>query len=62
MLAEAIAYLVKVTRRTPEEALADLLKLSGQTRVITPVEVAAEVVRLASPQAAGETGQAITIL
>ncbi|HEY3310312.1 MAG TPA: SDR family NAD(P)-dependent oxidoreductase [Anaerolineales bacterium] len=62
MLAEAIDYLVKVTRRTPEEALADLLKLSGQTRVVTPTEVAAEVVRLANLETPGETGQAITIL
>ncbi len=62
MLDEAIASLVKATGRSVEEARADLLKMSGQARPITPQEVAAEVLRLAGLEDAATTGQAITLL
>jgi NAD(P)-dependent dehydrogenase (short-subunit alcohol dehydrogenase family) len=61
MLEEAIGNLVKVTGRTAEQARADLLKLSGQTQAVTPEEVAAEALRLASPEQE-TTGQAVTLL
>lgn len=62
MLDETISNIVKRTGRTPQEARADILKLSGQARVITPEEVAAEALRLASLEDANFTGQAITML
>jgi len=62
MLEEAIANIVKMTGRTPEEARADLLKLSGQARAVKPEEVADEVLRLATADDAGMTGQAIPVL
>ncbi len=62
MLEESIANLVKITGRTAEEARADLLKLGGQTRAVTPQEVANEVLRLAGLEDVKTTGQAITLL
>ena len=62
MLEQAISNISKTTGRTPEEARADLLKLSGQSRVITPEEVAGEVLRLAMMDDASLTGQALTLL
>ena len=62
MLEESIANIVKTTGRTAEEARADLLKLGGQTRAVTPQEVANEALRLASLEDAKTTGQAITLL
>lgn len=62
MLEEALANIVKTTGRSADEARADLLKLSGQTRAVKPKEVAVEVLRLASLEDAKVTGQAITLL
>ena len=62
MLEDAIINIVKTTRRTPEEARADLLRLSGQTRSVKPEEVATEALRLASLEDANITGQAIPLL
>ena len=62
MFEESIANIVKTTGRTAEEARADLLKLGGQTRAVTPEEVANEALRLASLEDAKTTGQAITLL
>ena len=62
MLEDSIANIVRITGRTAEEARADLLKLGGQARAVTPQEVAAEALRLASLEDVKTTGQAITLL
>ena len=62
MLEESIANIVKTTGRTADEARAELLKLGGQTRAVTPEEVANEVLRLVRLDDAKTTGQAITLL
>jgi len=45
----------------PEEALAAILRTVGQSRLVTPAEVAAEVVRLCRPEAGNVTGEAIVL-
>lgn len=62
MFAETISNVVARTGRAPEQARADILKLSGQARAITPEEVAAEVLRLACLEDVKFTGQAVTML
>jgi NAD(P)-dependent dehydrogenase (short-subunit alcohol dehydrogenase family) len=62
MFDDIVATLVKTTGRTSEQARAELLKISGQARPVTPQEVAAEVLRLAVQEDAALTGQAIPIL
>ncbi|MGQ9926114.1 MAG: SDR family NAD(P)-dependent oxidoreductase [Chloroflexaceae bacterium] len=56
MLEEAVANLMAKTGRTADEARAALLAAGNQARPVTPEEVAAVVLRLASPdsQANGE--------
>lgn len=56
-----IANIAAKTRRTPEQAKADLLKSNPQGRVIDPREVAATVQWLCSHEAASVTGQAIAL-
>lgn len=57
MLAEAVANVAAKTGRALEAAQASLLATGGQTRAVTPAEVAAAVMGLASPdsRANGET-------
>ena len=62
MLETAIEGLVHKTGRSPDEARADLLATTGQTRALTPDDVAAEVLRLARLDGVSTTGQAITLL
>lgn len=62
MLDEAVANISQITGRAPVEALAELLKLSGQTRAVKPSEIAAEVLRLACLEDVSQTGQAIPLL
>ena len=45
----------------PEDALAAILDTVGQSRLVTPAEVAAEVVRLCRPGAGAITGEAIVL-
>ncbi len=45
----------------PEDALAAILATVGQSRLVTPAEVAAEVVRLCRPDAGAGTGNAIVL-
>jgi NAD(P)-dependent dehydrogenase (short-subunit alcohol dehydrogenase family) len=45
----------------PEEALAAILATVGQSRLVTPAEVAAEVVRLCRPETGSVTGEAIIL-
>jgi NAD(P)-dependent dehydrogenase (short-subunit alcohol dehydrogenase family) len=62
MLHEAIENLVAKTGRTPEQARASLLALSGQTRAVTADEVAAAAMRLLGPEGGAISGEAITLL
>jgi 3-hydroxybutyrate dehydrogenase len=61
MLRHAIASIVTATGRTPEQARASVLALSGQRRVTTAEEVAAAAMRLVGAEGASINGQAITI-
>ncbi len=61
MLDEAIANLVAKTGRSADEARAALLAAGNQARAITPDEVAAVVLRLASP-ASQISGEAIVVV
>ncbi|NTV62760.1 MAG: SDR family oxidoreductase [Oscillochloris sp.] len=60
MLSDSIAHLASISGRTVEEARAALLAAGDQTTPVTPEDVAALVLRLASP-ASQENGQAIVI-
>ena len=61
MLADAVSNIVGATGRAPEEARSSLLQLAGQPRMLTPEDVAAEVLRLAGPAGAQVNGEAITL-
>lgn len=50
MLREAVTNIVGKTDRTPTDALASILALTGQQRSIMPEEVAAMALRFADPQ------------
>ena len=58
---QAIAKIVKVTDRTPEEALAELVKSNPQGRLVQPQEVATTVLWLLGDDAASINGQAIAV-
>jgi NAD(P)-dependent dehydrogenase (short-subunit alcohol dehydrogenase family) len=62
MLHTAIDNLVAKTGRTPEQARASLLALSGQTRAVSSEEVAAAMIRLVGPESDTITGEAITLI
>jgi 3-hydroxybutyrate dehydrogenase len=61
MVHEAVANIVAKTGRSDAEARASVLALAGQPRMLAPEEVAAVALRLASPDGAGTSGQAIMI-
>jgi NAD(P)-dependent dehydrogenase (short-subunit alcohol dehydrogenase family) len=61
MVQNAVANIVEKTGRTPDDARASILALSGQPRMIMPEEVAAVALRLAGPEGDGTSGQAILI-
>jgi NAD(P)-dependent dehydrogenase (short-subunit alcohol dehydrogenase family) len=61
MLENAVQNIVAITGRTPDEARASILAMSGQQRMITAEEVAAVALRLAGPEGAGITGEAIVV-
>ncbi len=58
---DSIKQIVSVTGRTREEALAELVKVNPQKRLVQPNEVAATALWLASPESAAVTGQAIAV-
>lgn len=58
---DSIKQIVSVTGRTREEALAELVKVNPQKRLVQPDEVAATALWLASPDSAAVTGQAIAV-
>lgn len=61
MLEEAVANLMAKTGRAADEARAALLAAGNQARPVTPEEVAAVVLRLASPESR-ENGEAIVVV
>jgi NAD(P)-dependent dehydrogenase (short-subunit alcohol dehydrogenase family) len=61
MTDQAVANITAYTRRSADEARATLERTSPQNRLITPEEVAAVAVLLASDSARGINGQAINI-
>lgn len=61
MVTRGIEQITRKTKRTPEEALDALKKMSPQNRLVTPEEVAALALLLASDEGRGITGQGINI-
>jgi NAD(P)-dependent dehydrogenase (short-subunit alcohol dehydrogenase family) len=61
MFERAVANIVAKTKRSVEEARATLAASNPQGRVVTPGEVAATVLWLASPAARSITGQAVAV-
>ncbi len=61
MTERSVEKIAKTTKRSTEEARSAIEKMSPQGRLMTPEEVAAAVVYLASDGARGVNGQAITI-
>lgn len=61
MLAEAVENVAAKTGRSAGEAQAALLATGGQARAVAPEEVAAAVLRLASP-ASQESGEAVLVV
>ena len=57
----AAAKIARLSKRTPEEARAELARFNPQGRLITPEEVAASVLWLCLPSSGSVTGQAIAI-
>lgn len=61
MLAEAVRTIMQKTGRDEAAARASILEMAGQQRFIAPEEVAAAVLRLASPEGAATNGQAVVL-
>jgi NAD(P)-dependent dehydrogenase (short-subunit alcohol dehydrogenase family) len=61
LVAESLARIVASTGRTHEQALSDLTRTNPLGRLIRPAEVAASVVYLCDPDAAGVNGQALAV-
>jgi 3-hydroxybutyrate dehydrogenase len=61
MVTRGIDRITAVTGRTSEEALDTLKKMSPQNRLVTPEEVAAVALLLASDEGRGITGQGINV-
>ena len=61
MVTRGIDQITKKTGRSPEEALEALKKMSPQNRLVTPEEVAALALLLASDEGRGINGQGINV-
>jgi NAD(P)-dependent dehydrogenase (short-subunit alcohol dehydrogenase family) len=61
MLETAVANIVAKTKRSPEQARAELAATNPMGRLITPAEVAATVGFLCRPDSGSITGQAIAV-
>lgn len=61
LVQDAIRNIVTTTGRSPSDALAELVAVNPQLRLIQPQEVAATVLWLCGPEAASVTGQSIAV-
>ena len=61
MARTAVDHVVEKTGRTPEQALAGILKDLPLGRLVRPEEVAAAVLYLCSPDAAAVTGTTLAV-
>jgi 3-hydroxybutyrate dehydrogenase len=61
LVRESIDRIVKKTGRDRDTALAAILAPDAQERLLTPAEVAAEVLRFCLPEAAAVTGEAVPL-
>jgi NAD(P)-dependent dehydrogenase (short-subunit alcohol dehydrogenase family) len=61
MVQNAVDTIIAKTGRSADAARAGILALAGQPRMLTPDQVAAVALRLAGPEGASTSGQAITI-
>ena len=61
MMTRGVENITRKTGRTADEAMASILKMSPQNRLITSEEVAAFAVLLASEEGRGINGQAISV-
>lgn len=61
LVTQGLERIATKTGRTPEQALADMLKDEPLGRLITPAEVAAAVLFLCSPGASAITGTTLTV-
>jgi NAD(P)-dependent dehydrogenase (short-subunit alcohol dehydrogenase family) len=61
MVRETIARIVERTKRTTEQALADIVSYNPQGRLVRPDEVAHTVAWLVLPGSESITGQAIAV-
>lgn len=61
MTTRGVENITAVTGRSAEEAMAAIKKMSPQNRLVTPAEVAAVALLLASEEGRGITGQAINV-
>lgn len=61
LVARSVARIVARTGRTEDDALSELVRVNPLGRLIRPREVAASVVYLCLPEAAGVNGQALAV-
>ena len=61
MVQNAVDNIVAKTGRSADAARASILALAGQPRMLAPEQVAAVALRLAGPEGASTSGQAVTI-
>ena len=61
MVQSAVDTIVAKTGRSADAARAGILALAGQPRMLAPEQVAAVALRLAGPEGASTSGQAVTI-
>jgi NAD(P)-dependent dehydrogenase (short-subunit alcohol dehydrogenase family) len=61
MTKESVARVVSKTGKTPDDALAAMLAISGQKQLITPEEVARAVLKLCDPKGKRPNGTAVKI-
>jgi NAD(P)-dependent dehydrogenase (short-subunit alcohol dehydrogenase family) len=59
MVQNAVANIIAKTGRSEEAARASILELAGQPHMIAPEQVAAAALRLAGPEGASTSGQAV---
>ncbi|MEO7910859.1 MAG: SDR family oxidoreductase, partial [Roseiflexaceae bacterium] len=61
MMQSAVNTIVAKTGRSTDAARAGILALAGQPRMLAPEQVAAVALRLAGPEGASTSGQAVMV-